>query len=266
MENVESISATASPRVLVVGIVVLASLILFSGCAQTNSLLKASAAERAGFIPSVLPLTAERQRSPFHGVWYKNEDMFYQRREEVTKLVLLPVRTDFLLEKGWWSELNSLDREGYEADVKELARYFDQQLRDAFAGEDMNRWEIVDSPDQDCLIVEYALVEVIATKVHINAIGTTLGFLVPGGGLVSRAGGGSIAFEANVYDGKDGELLVSFADREADKLAIATLKDYQFYAHARESIREWSEQFALIVNSERDFQVTDSLPVTAAPW
>lgn len=192
--------------------------------------------------------------------------MFYKRRAEVTKLVLLPVRTDFLLEKGWWSSLNSLDQEGYKEDVQSLARYFDQQLRDAFATDEMNRWEIVDQPDEGSLIVEYALVEVIATKVHINAIGTTLGFFVPGGGLVSRAGGGSIAFEANVYDGKDGELLVSFADRESDKLALATLKDYQFYAHARESIEEWSQQFARIVNSERDFQVIDSLPVTVNPW
>ncbi len=265
--NVSALSPAPSLRRLLRSLSLMFSLLVaLSSCSQANQVLKAGSAERAGFIPSVLDLKEERARSPFHGVWYKDEDMFYQRRAETTKLYLLPVRTDFLLEKGWWSELNSLDREEYEKDVKELAAHFDSELQNAFENHESNRWKIVTEPDEESLIIEYALVEVVATKVHINAIGTTLGFFVPGGGLISRAGGGSVAFEANIYDGKDGELLLSLADREADKLAVVTLKDYQFYAHARKTIMEWSEQFAELANTEKEITVEDSSAVTIEPW
>ena len=242
--------------------------ILFAlqGCSQITMLLKASPAERAGFIPNAVPLTSMRERSPFHGSWFKNKQHFYARRSKCKKLHFPPVRTDYLLEKGWWTELNTLDRSSYESDVKELARFFDQEIREAFNDSESDRWEIVDTPDKDTLIMQFALVEVVATKVHINAIGTGLGLFVTGGGLLSSTAGGSIAFEAQLYDGQNGELLVAFADREADKISVASLRDYQFYAHARQSIRDWSEQIVELAHSNEDTQVSDSLPATLLPW
>lgn len=231
-----------------------------AGC----SLLKARPAERAGFIPSVLELKEERERRPFHGGW--TNAFFLERKRDSQKLLILPVRTDYLLEKGWWSELNQADQSSYEEEVSELALFFYEELQSAFRNYQGNRWKLVEEPDEETLIVEYALVEVVATKAHINAIGTTLGFFVPGGGLINQTASGSIAFEGKIFDGRDGELLTAFADREADKLAVATLRDFQFYAHARESIREWSEQLAKLMNTSEDITVEDSAPITLSPF
>ena len=234
----------------------------FGGC----SLLKGKAAERAGFIPEEIVLEEHRERAPFNGVWADSKSEFSRRKAECNKLFIKPVRTDFLLKKGWWSNLNALDRASYQDDVQELASFFREQLIAQIEAFEGNRWEVTNEPDDSTLIFEYALTEVIATKVHLNALGTGLGFFVPGGGLVSQTAGGSIAFEAQVYDGRDGALLIAYADRETDKVSIVTLRDYQFYAHARQSIRDWAEQLAELANTEEDVQVWDSFPFTLSLW
>ena len=180
--------------------------------------------------------------------------------------MFLPIRRDFLLEKGWWSKLNTVDRASYEKDVEKLANFFLDEINRSFSENESGRWTLVEEPDEDTLIVEYALVEVVATKVHINAVGLAAGFAVAGGGLISSTAGGSIAFEAKIFDGQNGELLAAYADREVDKVSIVSLKDYQFYAHAKDAISEWAEQFAELANSEKTEKVDDSLPVNFSPW
>ena len=243
-------------------LIALPVLLSFSAC----SVLKGKPAERAGFIPNVLTLKDDRERSPYHGVWFADEDQFYKRMDECNKIAVLPVRTDFLLAKGWWSSLNEIESSSYEKEVGELATYFKQELERALKEHPKNRWEIVEEPDDSTFILEYALVEVIATKVHINAAGTALGAFVTGGGLVSATAGGSVAFEAKIYDGRDGELLAALADRETDKVSVVSLRDYTFYGHSRQAIREWAEQSAELANTSRETQVGDSYPINLSPW
>lgn len=243
-------------------IYLLALLFLFSSC----SALKASPAERAGFIPNVLALDAEKEATPFHGVWYKNKKYFCDRRDEIEQIVILPVRVDYLGEKGWWSRLNSLDSEVYRKDIKELSQYFRDSLKQSFSNVEDRNWQVFDTPSENSLIVEFALTEVVATKAHINAIASTAGFFIPGAGLLATTGAGSIAFEAKIYDGRDGELLLAYSDREADKYSLASLKDFQYYAHARQIIKEWSEQFVKLTSAPKGSEVEDSLPFSLNPF
>ena len=104
--------------------------------------------------------------------------------------------------------------------------------------------EVVDQVAEDSFVLELAVVDVVPTKVLINATGAAAGFLVPGGGLIRHAGTGSIAIEGIIRDGKSGRAIAAFKDREAAKTAPFSLKDYQRYAFIRQAIEEWVQQYA----------------------
>ncbi len=237
-----------------------------SSCSIARKVLKGAPGQRAGFIPNALELKENRARSPFHGTWFNDMEYFYKRKAETNKIQILPVRTDFLAKKGWWSKLNSGSQNNYIKEVKELAKQFRSELVKEFSKQNPTHWEVVEVADDKTLILEFAITEVVATKAHLNAIGTAAGFFVPGGGLISQTAGGSIAFEAKMFDGQNGELLLAFADRETDTISVVSLKDFQYYAHARQSIRNWSNQFAELAHSDPDKKVEDSSAISIIPW
>ena len=249
-------------RIIIITFIIL----VLPSCSVARKVLKGAPADRAGFIPNSLVLKEDRSKSPFHGSWFVDKEYFYKRKEQTNKIQVMPVRTDFLAKKGWWSKLNSGSMESYASEVRQLADLFHSELVKDLKAMSSTKWEIVDQADDETLILEFALVEVVATKAHLNAVGTAAGFLVPGGGLISQTAGGSVAFEAKVFDGKNGELLLAFADRETDTLSLISLKDFQYYAHARKSVMDWSHQFAELVNTGADHKIKDSSGVTIIPW
>ena len=237
-----------------------------SGCSTARKVLKGAPGERAGFIPNALELKENRSRSPFHGTWFQDMEYFYKRKAETNKIQILPVRTDFLAKKGWWSKLNTGNHDNYIKEVKKLAELLHSELVRNFKNQNPVHWEIAEEPDDKTLILEFAITEVVATKAHLNAVGTAAGFFVTGGGLISQTAGGSIAFEAKMFDGQNGELLLAFADRETDSISLISLKDFQYYAHARKTIKDWANQFTELTHSDPDKKVEDSSAITIIPW
>jgi hypothetical protein len=88
---------------------------------------------------------------------------------------------------------------------------------------------------------------------------------MPGTGIIRLFGSDSIAIEGMVRDGRIGELLAAFRDREADKSAPISVRDYQMYAHIRRTLDDWADQLAELAGTVPTHQVKDALPFTLDP-
>ena len=229
------------------------------------SLFRASPSKKKLFLSKPDLQIEQRDRAPFNGVAYLNAVKVDQMHETCKKLVFLPVRTD-LLEKELAKEISDPKKlEQRIEEAQEIASYFHERLVAAAKAYENYPYTILDKPEPDSFIVEFALVELEPTSVSVNAFGAVLGYFVPGGGLIGRAASGAIAFEAQIRDGSTNEILIEFRDREKDKTSPFSLKDFQEYAHIRRSIDEWAEQYAELSATARHHRVADSFPITLNP-
>jgi hypothetical protein len=248
-------------------IVTIFSLVAFtqSGCGGILRLMKADPAPPSGFIDQPEKMVEMRHHAPFHSLWFKNRDWFDKTRGKYKSIYFKPITTKFVLDRGWWSSLNSVDREQYQKDLEEIARFGTEAFREAFRNDPQRRHAVVDVPDKETIVYEIALTELIATKAHINAAGTALGAVVPGGGLIKSAAKGSVAIEVKVIDGESNELIIAWADREQDQSSLFSFSDFVWYAHARKSFSTWAEQLVTLHNVTTNDLVEDSLPFTLDP-
>ena len=116
------------------------------------------------------------------------------------------------------------------------------------------------------MIIELAITELVPAKAWFNTAATAAGFVIPGAGLLSFAGKGSVAIEGRVRDGKTGEVLATFADREKDKSAPINLASMSWYQSGKQNVDDWADQIAELLHTPRSHDVTDSSPFTLLPW
>jgi len=86
--------------------------------------------------------------------------------------------------------------------------------------------------------------------------------------VMERATGAesTVAFEARMKDSATGDNLAMFADRQVKKIRIVDLKAFTWYAHGREIIREWAEQFVKLANQRPGEVIEGTSPFTLKPW
>ncbi len=236
-------------------------LILLAGC----SVLKASPAPDSGFLPHGDQLAPLEERSPFHGTWFADRIGFYKLKKEYSKLVVMPVDTSYLESKIRALKISEERKIDRIEDLREIARYMQQRFRNAMLDYPSNPIKLVDHIEPQTLVFETAIVELNPTNPVVNTVGTAAGFFVPGGGLIKYAGKGSIAIESIIRDGDTGQSLVEFKDRQSDKAAPITVRDYQEFAHSRVAIDEWSETFAELAATPYEHRVRGPLPFTLNP-
>jgi len=151
-------------------------------------------------------------------------------------------------------------------DAEKLAVYAQGALIHAFREDPHHRFEVVDQPDADTVILEAALTEIIPSKVGLNTlcyapfVGTAVRIFR---GMKHRS---TVAFEARMRDGATGRIIAQFADREAEKAAVLNVKDVTWYGHAESIIAEWAQQFVRIANRKEGKAVRDSKPFHLKPW
>ncbi len=221
----------------------------------------------AGYIEHPEKLAPWPQRAAFtQRIWFKDQKEHYRTRDRFTKIHFNPTRIDYLRDVGWWDSLNSAGKEAYQKDAQEVAKYLDQELKITFSEDPSKRFKVVDTIDEETVIYEFAIVELRPTKAVVNAAGTALGFLVPGGGLVKSTAKGSIAVEVNAYDGANRELLLSWADREIDRVSPFSFRDLSAYGHAHKTIRRWAEDLLKAWNTPDTVVIEDPSPVTLDPF
>lgn len=226
------------------------------------SILKASPAPDAGFLPHEEKLEEMRERAPFNASWVPNKEKLDALKKTYKIIVVEPVITEFVAEKieasdsSPDSKLDDLD------DVKEIARYLHEKMVLAFKEKG---FETKTEAVPDSFVWVIALTELEPTLPAVNIAATAAGVFIPGAGVISRAGTGSIAIEGMVRDGNTGELLAAFKDRESDKNSPFTIRDFQRFAHSRAAIDEWAEQFAELASTPEDHKVEDSSGLTLNP-
>lgn len=242
-------------------LMLLVLLLALGGC----SLLKARAKKETVFLPKPTVISEQRERAPFNAYWVFDPQEYFQIRRSLTKVNIAPVDISYVANMYRQASGSEKTKARRIEESAELARYFRERLRIALELQNNHPVEVVDQPTADGLVVNLALTEVVPTNPGVNLVGTVAGFFVPGGGVIKYFGEGSVAMEGYVGDLKPEDVFEQFKDREGQKSAPFTVKDYQQYAHLRAAIDDWSDQIAKLLTTPPDVQVEDSIPVSLNP-
>lgn len=240
-------------------------LLFFSSCSVLRR-FKASEARDYGFVKHPEYFSKDFDSRPFHRRWINFKEKLYSlvKSKKKKEVYFHPIDIGILTKQAnkISDEKNRFARLD---EVNELARYFEFKLKMALKAKNKD-YVFIDKPKPKILNVHIALVEVEPTNPYINATGTVAGFFVPGGGLIKSFAKGGVAiegyFDATSIVMKKPKYIVleQFKDRESDKAAPFTVKDFQKYAHVRSSIDDWSLQIADIIIHPIGYKVDDSLP------
>lgn len=229
------------------------------GCSKIEEQAKASPAAPSGYLDESKKME-KQERFPFNRVWVSPE--WPQKRDSYTKIIIAPVNLDYLQKMGWWKEQTVKTQEDMKRDQAKIAAFMQQSFKDAIEKDPNHRLQVVTTPGPDTLTLEIALVELIPSKAFFNAAAAAGGWLVPGVGLLSAFGAGSVAIEGRVRDSKTGKVFVQMADREENKTAFVDVAAVTWYDGAKDAITDWSNQFVELANSPLTEKVSDSSPFT----
>jgi hypothetical protein len=72
--------------------------------------------------------------------------------------------------------------------------------------------------------------------------------------------------EGLVRDGATSQVLMEFKDRQADKVTLFSIKEFQEYGFVREAIDAWARELAELLATTVEHQVTGELAFTLNPF
>jgi hypothetical protein len=201
---------------------------------------------------------------PFHKVWRKPGTDFSTYK----KIYVASINTDYMLEQTEWQK--GMRQEEIRRDVEQLATYTRDALRTAFRNDPDRRFVVLAGPSQDpdVLRFEFAIVEVVPSKVVLNALGYVpfgIGLTVNAVRMVAQDRS-TIAFEARGRDASTGEIVFMAADREAQQTTVVDLRGLTWYSHAYGIIDDWAKQFVQIANRHPGATVEDTSAFRLQPW
>ena len=126
---------------------------------------KAKPAASAGFADEAL-MTSDRS-VPFHKFWRKpGVDL-----SRYGKLYVADVSTSYMLGMTQWQKGER--KAEIEQDVRSLGGFTRQAIKQAFRDDPDHRFEVLDDPKAETgvLVFEFALIEVVPSKVVLNGLG-----------------------------------------------------------------------------------------------
>jgi hypothetical protein len=140
----------------------------------------------------------------------------------------------------------------------------------AFRADPNHRFIVLDTPTHapDALIFEMALIEVVPSKVTLNA----LGYAPFGVGMTLNAlrtignDKSTCAFESRLRDASTGEILMLAADREAQQMAVVDLRGLTWYSHVDGIVKDWARQFVQVANQKSGEVIKDTAKFRLQPW
>jgi len=215
---------------------------------------RAKPAPDSGFLQDPKRMKAENA-VPFNRM-YVNPQF---EHKTFTEIYVGPVNTNYVMAENLWEQaaVANVSKEGVKKNVELMADY----LRNAFIKELKNdpkkRYEVVDKPGPNTLILEMAIVQLVPSKSELQALSLVpVGFYGPigtgvmvGGSLISHSedqGKGVIAMEARTRDGASGDIVCMFADREHPPTAILDLKALLWWEPAKPICDAWARQFVAL--------------------
>ena len=233
---------------------ILPSVLAFSILLATTGAMvgcRAKALPDAGFLEKP-ELVKPDKRLPFNAAWIKDDANLLGYK----KVYVAPVDTTHLLKLDWWQKaaIAPGDQQQW---AQDLAKYFQERMKEQFTDGDDNKYQLVDTPDDETLIIELAIVEVVPTKVWLNAIGYA---------LLGAVDQGETGFEGRLRDGKTKQVIAEFKDHEYGQFDVVSVRDLEWAGHSRHTIRIWTDDLEEICYLQPDGTVSDMSPVTLMPW
>jgi hypothetical protein len=223
--------------------VLIVVMVILVGC-------KAAPAPPAGFIQNH-EIMVEDEKSPFHRAWYDRDADW----DGYTQILVAPVNTDYLPKADWWEGVTlAVDRQ---KDSQQIANYMQTKVAEAFKSDPNGRFRLVDSTGPRTLVLEMALVQLVPTKVWLNAAGMIFAVTIDHG---------TVAMEARVRDGATGNVIATFADREHGKSSLVSVANLMWYSHAKHVIDDWAAQMVQVTKTGGTEHVEDSSVFTLQPW
>lgn len=233
---------------------VLGICVLIAGC-------KAAPKKNTDFVQS--SIMTKQEKFPFHSAWVKPglDKTLYN------KVYVAPVNTSYVLldEKDWWKYSFRTYSE-LKKDVSDMGNFMRETFIKAFKNDPKKRFKVVKKPDEKTLILELAITELTPNKPYLK-----LARFAPFGAgaavtLLNQTNLSTVAFESKIRDGKTGEILAMFADREQEKKSIITTKNWTWYSHAKGIVEDWANQFVQIGNKKEEEVIKDSPTFELKPW
>jgi len=230
---------------------------------------KAKPAEDSGFLESPHLMNANHN-SPFHRMYWKKD----HDPRHYTEILVAPVNTSYVKAQNIWEAASaaSVTREQIDKGIQDLALYTQDSFKKAASEDPRRRFKVVDKAGPNTVILEMALVQVVPSKAFMNAIGyvTWVPAVVQTAGSIGTgsedSGKGVLAFEARLRDGKTGEVIGMFADRERPKVALVYIKALNWWAPAKGIVDEWSQQLIELANTPPGAAVKDSPSFELLVW
>lgn len=223
---------------------------------------KAAPAKSAGFADPKL-MKAD-PNIPFNKYWEKPG----LERMKYTKLYVAPVNTAYMLKITDWQKGER--KNDLEKDVQKLGEYARNSVKKAFKADKNKRFEVVDTltPNSDTLVFEIALVEVVPSKVTLNALGYAPFFIGTTISVVRSIAQdvSTTAFEARIRDAATNEVVGLMADREAQQTSVVSARGLTWYRDAEFTIDQWAEQFVKVANRKGNEKIKDTDTFTLLPW
>ena len=212
---------------------------------------RAKALPDAGFLDQPQLLQPNKQ-IPFNAAWIKDDADLLSYK----KVYVAPVDTTHLLKLDWWQRA-SLQPGDQQKWADDLANYFRDKMKAQFTDDDPNKYQVVDNPDDETLMIELAIVEVVPTKVWLN----TIGYVVAG-----ALDQGETGFEGRLRDGKTKRVIAEFKDHEYGQFDVVSVRDLEWAGHSRHTLQRWSDKLEEICYRQPDQIVSGISPVTLLPW
>src|SRR3954451_19966233 len=137
---------------------ILALCVLVIGC-------KAGPAKNAGFVDPAM-MTHDKTL-PFQKVWKKPGFEFANYK----KIYISPVDTTHMLKSNDWEKGERKDQ--FVSDIATLARYTRNAVQKSFREDPKHHFEVLEEPTKsdDALVFNMSLIEVVPSKVVLNALG-----------------------------------------------------------------------------------------------
>ncbi len=206
-----------------------------------------------------------RERYPFHGAWM---NMNVEDFHAYNSIYIAPMDTSHLAENDWWDEAN-LNFSTLDEDTTIFARKSEAIFRESFV-EGM-KLSVADAPGAGTIVLELSIVELKPAKAWLSAVGlaafaTPLAIGIPAGTVATLGQNGTVAIEGILRDGETGEIILMFADREANKIRILDLQTLTWYGHAHEMMEDWSHQLMELLTTYHDQMVSESDGFAWAPF
>jgi hypothetical protein len=227
-------------------------LLFLLGC----SLKERAAPVVATFLDGV-PVESTVEGIPFEHAWLGPT----RKEREYHSVYIKPVRADMLSPDEWKRSrgLAVTSKEEFDKIAAVLARYFRIRLLGELNKVANPRFEVVEAPREDSLVVELALTELVLSEPVVRGLG--LAAPVPGVDVaLSTISDPHVAFAARATDSSGTKLLATVADRRFPPVRVIDLNKLRATSSAREIVSQWSRELAETI------QTDELTPVERSSW